>query len=104
MNALQRINRLPDELVVEIFQLAFINTPHPSVNKARMNIARVQSRWWRLLISYPAFWTTMYFRDHPEIVKVKLERSRQSPLDVDIGERYDGIDESAFFSQVRQWI
>ncbi|KAI6116403.1 hypothetical protein F5141DRAFT_663267 [Pisolithus sp. B1] len=77
--AIQHIERLPNELLAEIF--LYIRGDRP-------NLVSVSRRWRAVIINTPGFWNEIYldfYSSLPMLLKSHLERSRQTPLTMVLG-------------------
>ncbi|KAI6117299.1 hypothetical protein EDD16DRAFT_1016681 [Pisolithus croceorrhizus] len=86
-SAVPYIDRLPNELLAEIFLL---------LRDKRTILASVSRRWRAVLISTPSMWNVINLdadRNCPtKLLELYLERSRQAPLTVIIGSITPGLD------------
>ncbi|KAI6130640.1 hypothetical protein EDD16DRAFT_1515336 [Pisolithus croceorrhizus] len=76
--AIPCIDRLPDELLAQIFLLNRFE---------RESLASVSRRWRAVIMDTPSFWSEIrleLYEECPRLLKLHLERSRQAPLTVSL--------------------
>ncbi|KAG8959538.1 hypothetical protein FRC03_007855 [Tulasnella sp. 419] len=81
-NSLIPLYRLPDELLVEIFNISRREPLVWGFNKYRvlLRLAAVSSRWRTVALSFPGLWDNLSNRLSIEATALMLDRSRQAPL------------------------
>ncbi|KDQ10017.1 hypothetical protein BOTBODRAFT_36638 [Botryobasidium botryosum FD-172 SS1] len=99
-NELQTINRLPNELLAVIFEIATRDGLNwdklPLQRQTPFNITQVSSRWYRVGVSIPRLWATIDPATRP-LVSLFLSRSQSAPLDIYITEAPVMADDVAAF-------
>ncbi|KAI5989580.1 hypothetical protein EDD15DRAFT_2198521 [Pisolithus albus] len=77
-SAVPPINRLPNELLVQIFLLIGYNA---------QTLASVSHRWRAVIMGTPCIWTQIWldqYRSRPTLLKLHLDRSGQLPLTISL--------------------
>ncbi|KAG8917665.1 hypothetical protein FRC02_002975 [Tulasnella sp. 418] len=81
-NELVLINRLPNEilsLIIELAGTAIFYHHYPDM----LSISQVCSRWHTIFLSTPKMWTRVISSCDIEFVKIILQRSKHAPLDIE---------------------
>ncbi|KAI6130651.1 hypothetical protein EDD16DRAFT_1723219 [Pisolithus croceorrhizus] len=77
-SAVPPINRLPNELLAQIFIL---------ISDERESLATVSRRWRVVIMETPSIWSEIYlshYYSRPDLLKLHLDRSRQAPLTISL--------------------
>ncbi|KAI6116397.1 hypothetical protein F5141DRAFT_663054 [Pisolithus sp. B1] len=90
------IDRLPNELLAQIFLLTVttLRTTHLS-RIERTRLASVSCRWRAVILDTPSFWSEISlecYNECPGLLELHLERSRQAPLTVSVYEDQPELD------------
>ncbi|KAI6108593.1 hypothetical protein EDD16DRAFT_69470 [Pisolithus croceorrhizus] len=84
------IDRLPNELFVQICLLTVYSLCPTRLDKAgRARLASVSRRWRAVILDTPSFWSEInlgHYYEFPGLLKLHLERSHQVPLTVSVDE------------------
>lgn len=88
-NSLLSINRLPEEIIVAILTNVCREESSPISTRIRVGLMKVQSRWLDLISSSPRFWTQISNVEGETMFRLKLKRSKEALLDVNITNEYD---------------
>ncbi|KAI6108594.1 hypothetical protein EDD16DRAFT_69482 [Pisolithus croceorrhizus] len=90
------IDRLPDELLAQIFLLIVYAVDPTRLNGAeRTRLASVSRRWRAIIMDISSLWSCIYseiYQGRPRLLKLHLERSRQAPLTVSLHEDLPELD------------
>lgn len=86
-NAIAPINGLPTELTVAILSRSVASDDGAFGH--RYSLAKVQTRWWRIIRNNGCFWNTISSLSPLSEVAFSLQRSGDTPLHIDIGEYTD---------------
>ncbi|KAG8931461.1 hypothetical protein FRC02_002690 [Tulasnella sp. 418] len=90
-NSLASINRLPVEILQQIFllqasehHLSYLKTSdiHEDVFAITIRTVSVCSRWYHISVSTPRLWSYLDSRHSLDVVPILLDRSKQAPLHV----------------------
>ncbi|KAI6108582.1 hypothetical protein EDD16DRAFT_69060 [Pisolithus croceorrhizus] len=77
-SAVPPINRLPNELLAQIFLL---------ISDERESLATVSRRWRVVIMETPTIWSEIclsHYYSRPDLLKLHLDRSRQAPLTISL--------------------
>ncbi|KAG8925529.1 hypothetical protein FRC02_009608 [Tulasnella sp. 418] len=82
INKLLPIDRLPDELLQQIFFDACIEPIGAPRYRAPTKLAAVSSRWRLVAISYTQLWSSLHSDLDAKVTTLMLQRSKSAPLDL----------------------
>lgn len=92
-NLVSPINRLPNELFLEIVRYA---KPYgDSGSLSWLELAGVCREWREILLATPMLWTKINISLHPSFVQLCLKRSRNALITVHDGQRYSRYKEAS---------
>lgn len=78
-------NILPVEIFLQILRLSFSQEDQRGIQRLQQ-LASVFKAWYRAIDSFPDFWTTIS-SSYPKTIAVKLQKSGNQPIDVQLGNR-----------------
>lgn len=93
------LDKIPDEVLVNILQFALADDPNP-YHRSMANIMTVRRKWYQVMDASPGFWSHLSVHDSAACIAMKLRKSKNAALCVDLEEDWSNSDRGPFLSRL----